>query len=30
MTLQEGEEIKLTAAKTSYGDLVQQGISTLR
>ena len=29
MTLQEGEELKLTAAKTSYGDLVQQGIASI-
>lgn len=29
MTVQEGEEIKLTAAKTSYGDLVQQGIASI-
>ncbi len=29
MTVQEGEELKLTAAKTSYGDLVQQGIASI-
>ena len=26
MTIQDGEQIKITAAKTVYGDLVKQGI----
>ena len=29
MTIQDGEQIKITAAKTVYGDLVKQGIVSL-
>lgn len=29
MTIQDGEQIKITAAKTVYGDLVEQGIASL-
>lgn len=29
MTVQEAEQLQLTAAKTQYGDLVEQGIASI-